>query len=222
MKNFSGKKKFIAVLIGFALFVAMSAGATGNTRINSNLSVSPSHLSYGTVFPEEVLFQPILIKLSSSFLQNNRLDDVEYSIKQKIKPRNPRDASYCQRHPNNLTRCYPTLCPYLSKEPDGIPGNDTGVAAFHDPTASSSIAHGRLAKSDNDLQDPWVIDLHVPCFKGQCAQDNVVPQAYEVNPALEGEMFGCSLEVVVDKVSRVQREREGKGDKGDKGDKEDK
>lgn len=216
MEMFFGKKKsFVlsvkasAIFVVFALFVALSAGATGGTHINTHLSVSPSHLSYGTVFPEEVLFQNILITLSSSFLQNNSLDDVEYRIKQKVKPRDPKDASYCQDYPNDLARCYPTLCPYLSKEPDGNPRNDTGVAAFHDPAASSSIAVGRLAKSDNDLADSWIVDLHVPCFEGQCAQDNVVPQAYEANPALEGEMFGCELKVVVDKVSFSQREQEG-------------
>lgn len=210
MENFFGEKKFVAVaVLGFAFFASMDVSARGDVHINDALSVTPSHLSYGTVFPEEVLFQNILITLSSSFLQNNSLDDVEYSIKQKVKPRDPKDASYCQDHPSDLTRCYPTLCPYLSKESDGNPKNDTGVAAFHDPSASSSIAVGRLAKSDNDLQDPWVVDLHVPCFKGQCAQDNVVPQAYEVNPALEGEVFGCDLQVVVDRISFSHREQEG-------------
>ncbi|MBI2098285.1 MAG: hypothetical protein HYT49_01315 [Candidatus Wildermuthbacteria bacterium] len=216
MKNFFRKKQFfgisvnVAVIVfGLALFVSLGVSAHGNVHINDALSVSPSQLSYGAVFPEEVLLQNVLITLSTSFLRNNKLDNVEYSIKQKSKPRDPKDTSYCQNYPNDLTRCYPTLCPYLSKEPDGNPGNDTGVAAFHDPTASSSIAVGRLAKSDNDLEDPWVIDLHVPCFEGQCAQDNVVPQEYEVNPALEGEEFGCDLQVVVNKISFSHREREG-------------
>jgi len=216
MKNFFRKKKFFgislnvaAVVVGFTFFSIMGVSAHGNVHISDVLSVSPSQLSYGTVFPEEVLLQNVLITLSSSFLRNNKLNDVEYSIKQKSKPRDPKDAWYCRSYPNDLTHCYPTLCPYLSKEPDGNPGNDTGVAAFHDPTASSSIAVGRLAKSDNDLEDPWVIDLHVPCFKGQCAQDNIVLQAYEVNPALEGEEFGCDLQVVVNKISVSHREQKG-------------
>jgi hypothetical protein len=180
----------------------MTVSATGGTQISTRLLVSPSHLEYGTVFPEEVLFQSVFIRLSNSFLKNNGLDAVNYKIRQRIKPRSSRDASYCQDHPSDLTRCYPTLCPYLSKEPDGTPVNDTGVAAFHDPNASSSIAVGRLSKSDNDLKDSWVIDLHVPCFKGQCAQDDIVPKEYEADPSLEGEFFGCDLVILVDEEQK--------------------
>lgn len=199
MKNFVSKKfKVVALFTGIALLASMGVSATGSTYISTRLAVSPSHLEYGTVFPEEVLLQSVLVKLSYSFLKNNKLDAVEYKIWQKIKPRDPKDASYCQDYPGDFARCYPTLCPYLSKSPDGTPVNDTGVPAFHDPSASSSIAVGRLSKSANDTKDSWVIDLHVPCFEGQCAQDNVVPKEYEADPSLEGEFFGCDLVILVD------------------------
>ncbi|GEM_PF-6133732 len=194
--------KAIAVFAGIALLVSMGASAHGEVRISNRLYVSPSHLEYGTVFPEEVLFQSIFIRLSNSFLKNSALDVVDYKIRQRIKPRNPKDASYCQDHPSDLARCYPTLCPYLSKSPDGAPINDTGVPAFHDPNAPSSIAVGRLSKSSNDTKDSWVIDLHVPCFQGQCAQDDVVPKEYEADPSLEGVFLGCDLVILVDEEQK--------------------
>jgi len=194
--------KVIAVFAGIALLVSMGVSAHDEVRISNRLYVSPSHLEYGTVFPEEVLFQSVFIKLSRSFLKNSGLDTVEYKIRQRIKPRDPRDASYCQSSPNDLRRCYPTLCPYLSKEPDGSPNNDTGVSAFHDPNDLSSIAYGLLSKSANDTKDSWIIDLHVPCFQGQCAQDDMVPKGYEADPSLEGEFFGCDLVILVDEEQK--------------------
>ncbi len=109
----------------------------------------------------------------------------------------------------------PLLCPYLSKHPirsESDPSaNDGSLDAFH-PIGSINTSTGqwvwndvpgRLAKSDRDVSDQWNIDLKVPCFKGQCAQDDVIPADYELDPTLEHKIFGCDLWVEVTGVSRV-------------------
>ena len=115
--------------------------------------------------------------------------------------------------------CYPSICPYLSKTPDGIPSsgpnadNDVGLPPFHDPEAEH--ATGQLVKFDsggssigNDPSDTWTVDLAVPCFEGQCAQDwagfvtglnpDVTdPDQYQLPDGLEHQVFGCDLWVEV-------------------------
>ncbi len=192
-------------LLGAGLILTLNAlrvEATSVT-ISENLSVTPNVISFETVFPGEVHFKPLDINLSSSFLRNPIYDDVEYRILQKPKPRINRasERSYCSENPTDYRRCYRSLCPYLSKEPDGAPLNDTGVLAYHDPNATSSIALGRLAKSDTDTADHWTIDLHTPCFIGQCDQTNSVLPEYQLDPSLNGEVFGCDLVVEVLRIS---------------------
>jgi hypothetical protein len=171
--------------------------------IDSNLSISPNIISFETMFPGEVHYKPLVVNLSDSFLGEDILDDVEYRIVQKPKPRidSPAEREYCSHFPNDLTRCYPSLCPYLSKTADNAPANDTSIPAYHDPDAPSSIAYGRLAKSDNDIEDNWVIDLHTPCFRGQCDQTNSVPEHYQLDPSMNGQVFGCDLVVEVLSIS---------------------
>ena len=159
----------IVGMIGI-LFLNTIHVAAHYVTIDTNLSVTPNVISLETVFPEEVLFRPLYIALSQSFLKDPAKDDVEYKIVQRVKPRERLDRdgvgddaqAYCTSHtpkdagdPNDpyYTMCYPSLCPYLSKEPDNQPKNDVGVPAFHDPSASSSIAYGRLAKSAYDTKD---------------------------------------------------------------------
>lgn len=199
-------KSIIAIaavgVLAIVLFGSVRVGAQ-NVTIDPNLNVSPNIISFETTFPGEVNFRPLTVNLSPDFLASPIHDDVEYRIVQRTKPRidTPQEREYCGFHPEDLSRCYPNLCPYLSKEPDNTPANDTGVPAFHNPTASSSIAYGRLAKSDNDMEDNWVIDLHTPCFRGQCDQSNPIPPEYQLDPALNGEVFGCDLVVEVERVS---------------------
>ena len=213
------KRSFIAVAaLGAILIIGLNAfhASAWGVTIDTNLSVSPNVISFATVFPQETLFRPLRIGLSKKFLASSILDDVEYRILQKTKPRIDSSAkrAYCASNPNDLSRCYPSLCPYLSKEPDNAPNNDTGVLAFHNPSATSSIALGRLAKSDSDTEDTWNIDLHVPCFRDQCAQDwasfvrntnpNANPDDYVLNPSLQHETFGCDFVVEVVNVSYAQ------------------
>ena len=85
----------------------------------------------------------------------------------------------------------------------GNQSNDTAVPAFHDPFDPANFATGRIEKFGFDVGDTWVIDLAVPCFEGQCAQDwddfvlNLNPAAdpdeYKLPQSLESEVFGCDL-----------------------------
>jgi len=92
---------------------------------------------------------------------------------------------------------YPDLCAYLSKTPDGQPANDTGVPAFHE---RDQVAIGRLAESEGDTVDNWIIDLDVPCFEGMCAQE-WTHYGWELNPNLESQIFGCDLWIEVIGIS---------------------
>lgn len=105
--------------------------------------------------------------------------------------------------------CYPWLCPYVSKEksPDDLDDNDTEVPSFHSPFLD--VATGRLAKSEQDEEDNWIIDLSVPCFEGQCDQA-WSHLGWELPPGLESEMFGCDLWIEVTGISRF-----GEGECGD-------
>ncbi|MEK7643421.1 MAG: hypothetical protein AAB372_03175 [Patescibacteria group bacterium] len=192
-----------ALLIVFASSLEVSAA---HVVIDSNLSVSPVVVSFETAFPGEIFYKPIDIDLSDQFLSSSIHNDVEYRILQKPKPRrdDPAERAYCAEHSTDYTRCYPSLCPFLSKTPDGEPANDIGVPAFHDPDAPSSVAMGRLAKSDNDVRDRWIIDLHTPCFRGECDQASNLPLEYQLDPQFKGEVFGCDLVIEITDISYNQ------------------
>src|SRR3989344_1522917 len=83
----------IALLPLLAAFEAHVINVTAH--IENALNVQRDEIPFGTVFPEEHLFsEPFDISLSSSFLEQDRLDDVTYVIKQKPK---------CERDANNAT-----------------------------------------------------------------------------------------------------------------------
>ncbi|HBT81360.1 hypothetical protein A2757_01745 [Candidatus Giovannonibacteria bacterium RIFCSPHIGHO2_01_FULL_48_47] len=213
----------VAMLPLFAAFEAHVINVTAT--IENALSVSPLEIAFGTVFPEEVRLATATIAMSRSFFEEPDADDIEYHIRQKPKcfdgeegfgrvtevpdPQNPgRTIFVCEDEEFEML---PILCPYLSKEDDKSPDNDGNLAAFHGPTSTPawtpSVASffdvfGVLAKSEDDIEDSWTIDLHVPCFIGNCAQDEEIPDEYELDPALESELFGCDLWVEVNRVSR--------------------
>ena len=224
-----GSMGLMAALVISPMFAAFEAHVINVTaQIENALFVHPASRLFGTVFPQEHLEQGIFVTFSESFSEEDqtRVGTVEYAIKQKPKPRpayetqvgvdnarawchdNYPAAPYSSSDPSwqtYLQNCYPSLCPYLSKTADGnpAPGNDTSIPAFHDPFATSSVAHGKINKFGTDVGDNWIIDLAVPCFTGQCAQDwpsfvasqNPLadPNAYMLPPELEHEVFGCNL-----------------------------
>jgi len=128
--------------------------------------------------------------------------------------------------------CYLPLANYLSKHEttvDGDPDNDFSVEAFHQAyfwdgdgahLNPDFIATGFLAKSDDDTEDSWTIDLKVPCFINQCAQeaDNeqndigddgipgfFVPTEFRLPQILEHLVFGTDLWIEVTEVSLAEQ-----------------
>src|SRR3989344_4583975 len=215
------------VVVAMPLFSAFEAHVINvSATIENALFVHPQSREFGTVFPQEYLEQAVFVTFSESFsaTDQRRVGTVEYVIKQKPKPLAAYEAqvgieaarAWCHdNYPTTpysstdtswqgyLTKCMPSLCPYLSKTPDGhpSPSNDTGVLPFHDPFAASSFATGKINKFGTDVGDNWIIDLAVPCFRGQCAQDwsafvagknpSVTdPSIYELPSELEHEVFG--------------------------------
>ncbi len=72
-----------ASVVGLSAFEAHVINVTA--KIENALSVTTEKLNFGTVFPQEHLEQPLEITLSRSFVLEDRVDDVEYIIRQKPK-----------------------------------------------------------------------------------------------------------------------------------------
>ncbi len=78
------------ILAGAALFSAFESHVINVTaRIENALSVPTDALAFGTVFPQEYLTRDVRVVLSDSFQGAERVDDVEYVIKQKPKVKDP-------------------------------------------------------------------------------------------------------------------------------------
>src|SRR3989344_9366330 len=193
------------------------------------------NLDFGTVFPQEALDQTFEITLSQSFQNDPQFDLLQYRIWQEPKCWNgnaetPVFGEVTQVGNPPAFQCVdqgftmlPLLCPYLSKseiteDPDSqFPENDSpGILAFHGvidealwtpAVASSTEVDGELQKTIQDASDIWNIDLKVPCFFGECAQDwasfvaSVNPQAnaddYVQPNENEHKLFGCNIRVLV-------------------------
>jgi len=162
------RKKLIlglgAVVVVVAGVVAMSAFEAHvinvTAHIENALAVSTEALDFGTVFPQEYLEKDFTITLSESFMAEDRVDDVEYVIKQKPKPiwndgvpagctsgaQTVEEArAYCHDSPEDLNCCYLSLCPYLSKineeedEDEGDAENDTDSPSYYVPAEINPV-----------------------------------------------------------------------------------
>jgi len=258
------------IILGLIAVVVVAGGVAGmsayeahvinvTAKIENALTVTPDEIMFGTVFPQEYVTEDLSLCVSSSFTDEARVDDVNYVIKQKPKPKavmpeglpilkpdinmymeggqftalyphwigdDALRTEYCHTmspadagDPDDTyyINCYPVLCSYLSKHkaendstmmtdtcayPDpgvGNPAFDCGLDAFHQ---IGEMAYGHLVKSANDNCDLWVIDLDVPCFEGQCAQD-WTHQGWELPAGLESEVFGCDLWIEVTGISEM-------------------
>src|SRR3989344_4481890 len=286
------------IVAGAAAFSAFESHIINVTaRIENALFVQEDAIDFGTVFPQEYLESTVRVALSDSFIEEGRVDDISYVIKQKPKVKEPCrlvDAGvntlgglinvaqavelcdphenptpgdpyativvgqfegpawqYCEENlpvnaPYGLTLddlddeywhyCYLPLANYLSKhevtEDDNGEGDlDVSVDAFHSayqwiggvlPSSLDPqfIASGYLAKSDQDTEDSWTIDLKVPCFVNHCAQeadnpDNIVdddgipgfyvPTEFRLPTSTEHAVFGTDLWIEVTGVSLAEQ-----------------
>lgn len=238
LMSLSGVALAVATVPMFAAFEAHVINVTA--RIENALTVDTTPIAYGTVFPQEKLDKFIALALSQSFVDEDRVDDIDYRIRQKPKCGRPvpgtspvayddfkpvlgHDAHGDFICPDGYVRL-PLLCPYLSKHEQTTDGtvqeNDgPGIPAFHgdidhwglDDTIATQV-QGRLAKGQQDFADRWLIDLKVPCFEGQCAQDwedfvrtanpTATNSAQYIQPASRAhQIFGCDLWIEVFGVS---------------------
>jgi len=77
---------FTAVVLGASMFAAFEAHVINVTaKIENALAVPLESIDFGTVFPQEHLNKPLGISLSQSFVDEGRVDDVDYIIRQKPK-----------------------------------------------------------------------------------------------------------------------------------------
>lgn len=139
-----------AVMIALPMFSAFEAHVINVTaQIENALMVPIEAITFGTVFPQEHLDKPLGIELSGSFLTEDRVDDVEYIIRQKPKCALTNDTGTeiigptatghvipdgnggytvdCGDEPLDPAGepllgtwgVLPSLCEYISKHPDG-------------------------------------------------------------------------------------------------------
>ena len=221
-------------VVGMSAFEAHIINVTA--KIENSMSVDTESIEFGTVFPQEAMDYEVELSLSDSFMEEERADDVEYILRQKPKCWSETDQLFgLSRHEGDDFFCVqsdtaddyvalPLLCPFLSKHEistDGDGENDSGgINAFHGPVSDWTMqdtldtqVSGRMAKSDQDLDDVWNIDLRVPCFEGHCAQDwaNFVwdnneladPEEYMLPIDLESSLFGCDIWIEVTHISET-------------------
>ena len=235
-------KKISISLFALAAFALGIAGMSAyeahiinvTATIENAVDVDTSSMDFGTVYPQEAIDKTFEMGLSQSFVDQDRVDTVDYIIRQKPKCWSPVQQAYgvVDEDVNGDFFCVdggdfeilPILCPYLSKHEmteDGVEENDSdGINAFHGPikdwnmqdTLDTQVA-GQLA-AGIDTTDEWQVDLRVPCFEGFCAQDwddfvtsnNPLanPDEYVLPADARYEILGCDLWVEVSGVNQEQ------------------
>lgn len=230
--GFSAIALAVAMVPMFAAFEAHVINVTA--RIENALTVNTTPIEYGTVFPQEKIDKFVDLQLSQSFIDEARVDDIDYVIRQKPKCWSETEKRFGRVTEEGETfvcvdggdfQILPLLCPYLSKHEvtaDGsaVENDSKGINAFHGDIDNWTLATtlqtqvvGHLAKSQQDIADQWKLDLRVPCFVGECAQDweefvktesgnpDIDPSAYVQPKENEHKLFGCDLWLEVTGVS---------------------
>src|SRR3989344_6963299 len=78
------------IVAGAAAFSAFESHIINVTaRIENALFVQEDAIDFGTVFPQEYLESTVRVALSDSFIEEGRVDDISYVIKQKPKVKEP-------------------------------------------------------------------------------------------------------------------------------------
>src|SRR4030042_3976612 len=215
-KVFLGGFALIAVVAGVAGMAAYEAHVINViAHIENALSVSAEELEFGTVFPQEYLTRPFSISLSTSFMEQDRVDKVDYQIVQKPKCKcmnNPSPCPLGEYAPvDYATHLCPeeykemlSLCPYLSKEllddEDGLSVESYYKGEFCEPRTGEEKAYGSLT-IESDISDNWLVDLKAPPVKGYIGQDWPVGCPFVLEDSKD---YGCDLWIEVTKISEVE------------------
>lgn len=149
-----------AVAVSATMFAAFEAHVINVTaKIENALKVDTEEISFGTVFPQEELDKKFTVALSDSFKSQNRVNEVDYIIRQKpkcavtnlagtllisgfetktghVKPDGSIDCGNAPKNMNCITMKWgplPSLCEYLSKHKEEKDNNqpEKEVNAFH-------------------------------------------------------------------------------------------
>lgn len=193
----------MAVAGGIVALSAFEAHVINVTaHIENALDVSPQHIDFGTVFPEEVFHDTFQVNCSASFEGEERVDDIHYKIIMKPKPLgdpratiNPKNFpngivawDYCLNQttdPEYLTYCYRSLCPLLK--------------LINSETEEDTAADSYLAKTEEDCEDTWSLAFDVPCIAG------FTPQGEECKTVAENDKdYGCDIWVEVTGISEMR------------------
>jgi len=112
----------VAVIGGVAAMSAYEAHVINVTaHIENALTVNTTPIEFGTVFPQEYLEKQFDVKLSSSFIAEDRVDDVTYIIKQKPMPKGDRNAkiTVCNEEKDFKEYVVYAYCHYFTPENPG-------------------------------------------------------------------------------------------------------
>jgi len=113
----------------------------------------------------------------------DEVGEVYYRIIQKIKPlpdvSTPQGyetvSDYCQDYPDDFTKCYRNLCPYLEKVSIEGEGDIEDLALI----------------GINDMSDVWVVNFKVPAIFGHVGQAHI---GGVVDSAGE---YGCDVSIEI-------------------------
>ncbi len=169
--------------IGLAMVMAVLALAA--VRMQANLMrvsaqnlpvvVNTNELSFGTVFPGEILEKSFAINYSAE------AGDVHYRIVQKRKPLPENHPEYPDGGDPDMPGYYRNLCPSLAKLSLENEGDTESAAAL----------------DEEDISDTWVLRFSVPAIFGQVAQDH---EGGIVDASGE---YGCDISIDVDEDEPV-------------------
>ncbi|MDF1497769.1 MAG: VWA domain-containing protein [Patescibacteria group bacterium] len=167
---------FISVL--FTVFFQNNVSKANS--ILSPIIVNLLNLEFSVVFPGEQLHQNFLVSYSGD-------GSGIYTITEKYKPLPTAEvpvgyvgsiSDYCQENYEDYTRCYKTLCPYMTEYSEEGEG---------DLINSASVG-------PNDSSDDWVVALSVPAIMGNVAQDHTG------GIITENGAYGCDLSFDVERI----------------------
>lgn len=155
-----------ATMLFVPMFAAFEAHVINvRAHIENALHVDPAEIDFGIVFPQEHLTRDFGVRLSESFLRQDRVTDVFYRLVLDRKPKTPGGTEY-----------YADMRPYVSVVKASE--NDTDTLAFAelgndwwvDPADHS-------AGTFRDVEDRWTVDFAVPCIEGAVGRDYTGPVA---------------------------------------------
>ena len=148
------------IVAGAAAFSAFESHIINVTaRIENALFVQEDAIDFGTVFPQEYLESTVRVALSDSFLGEDRVDDIEYVIKQKPKVKEPCDFVTQASAPSGLATLFGLIKVAQAQEPcdphtNPIPG-DPYATIFPSTHQPDGIVAWRYCEENLPVNAPY-------------------------------------------------------------------